>query len=212
MSTLLDTCKPETKQNLKMNKREFKLEGMDITKLSWILSNGQMVMLTSCNADKSINGIIPISWMMPTSHQPLLITASVGHGGKETGDFAYRVSYSLINETKEFGLNVPTSDLMESMIKAGTTHSDEVDKFSECKFTPMPSKHISAPLIANCFMNIECKVLDQFRTGDHTVFVAEPLIVYVDDDVIVEGRFNEKYLDKSNQAHLTEAITLLNMW
>ncbi|MGW8317153.1 MAG: flavin reductase, partial [Bacteroidales bacterium] len=112
-----------------MNKKEFKLEGMDITKLSWLLSNGQLVMLTSCNADQSILGIIPISWMMPTSHQPLLIAASVGHGGKETGDFAYRVSYSLINETKEFGLNVPTLDLMESILKVGTTHSNEVDKF-----------------------------------------------------------------------------------
>lgn len=195
-----------------MNKREYKLEGMDITKLSWLLSNGQMVMLTSCNADKSTIGIIPISWMIPTSHQPLLIAASVGHGGKETGDFSYRVSYSLINETKEFGLNVPTIDLMESMIKAGTTHSDEVDKFAEGKFTQMPSKHISAPLIAECFLNIECKVIDQFPTGDHTIFVAEPLIAYVDDDVLVNGKFAEKYLDKNKQAHITEAITMLNMW
>ena len=195
-----------------MNKQEFKLEGMDITKLSWILSNGQMVMLTSCNADKSINGIIPISWMMPTSHQPLLIAASVGHGGPETGAFAYRVSYSLINETKEFGLNVPTNELMESMIKAGTTHSDEVDKFAECNYTAMPSKHISAPLIEECFLNIECKVIDQFATGDHTIFIAEPLIAYVDEDVIEEGTFAAKYLDKNKQAHITEAISILGMW
>lgn len=195
-----------------MNKREFKLEGMDITKLSWLLSNGQLVMLTSCNADKSITGIIPISWMMPTSHQPLLIAASVGHGGIETGDFAYRVSYSLINETKEFGLNIPTNDLMDSMLKVGTTHSDEVDKFAEGGFTQMPSKHISAPLIAECFLNIECKVIDQFPTGDHTIFLAEPLNAYVNDDVIVNGKFAEKYLDKNKQAHITEVITMWNMW
>lgn len=195
-----------------MTKKEFKLEGMDITKLSWLLSNGQMVMLTSCNAAQSIIGIIPICWMMPTSHQPLLIAASIGHGGKETGDFAYRVSYSLINETKEFGLNLMTSDLMDSMLKAGTTHSDEVDKFAECGFTQMSAEHISAPLIAECFLNIECKVIDQFPTGDHTIFLAEPLKVYVDEDVIVNGKFTEKYLTKDNQAHITEVITMWNMW
>lgn len=195
-----------------MDKKEFKLEGMDITKLSWLLSNGQLVMLTSCNADQSITGIIPISWMMPTSHQPLLIAASVGHGGKETGDFAYRVSYSLINETKEFGLNVPAVELMDSIIKVGTTHSDEVDKFKEGGFTRMPAEHIAAPLIAECFMNIECKVIDQFPTGDHTIFLAEPLKVHVDEDVIVNGKFAEKYYSKDQQAHITEVISLWNMW
>jgi flavin reductase (DIM6/NTAB) family NADH-FMN oxidoreductase RutF len=195
-----------------MNKKVFNLEGMDITKLSWLLSNGQIVMLTSCNADQSIKGIIPISWMMPTSHQPLLIAASVGHGGKETGDFAYRVSYSLINETKEFGLNVPSRELMDSILKAGTTHSDEVDKFKEGGFTPMPAEHISAPLIAQCFMNIECKVIDQFPTGDHTIFLAEPLKVYVDEDVLVNDKFAEKYHGKEHQVHITEVITLWNMW
>jgi|GEM_PF-1723131 len=195
-----------------MSKKEFVLQGMDITKLSWFLSNGQVVMLTCCDAQKTINGIIAVSWMTPTSHEPLLLMASVGSGGKETGDRAYRVCYSLINETKEFGLNVPTVDLTEAIVKVGTTHSDEVDKFAETGLTPMASRKINAPLISECFMNIECKVLQQFDTGDHTVFVAEPLLVYVDDDVIVDGKFAEKYRDKNKQVHLEEIITMWNMW
>jgi len=195
-----------------MNKKEFKLEGMDSIKLSWLLSNGQLVMLTSCNTDKSIVGVMTIGWIMPTSFQPLLIAASVGHGGKETGDIAYRVSYSLINETKEFGLNLPTNDLLDSMLKVGTTHSNEIDKFAEGGLTQMPAKHISAPLITECFLNIECKVIDQFPTGDHTIFLAEPLAVYVDDDVIVNDKFAEKYLDKNKQAHMIEVVKIWNMW
>lgn len=195
-----------------MSKKEFVLQGMDITKLSWLLSNGQVVMLTCCNARKSINGIITVSWMTPVSHVPLLLMASVGSGGKETGDFAYRVCYSLINETKEFGLNVPTVNLTEAIVKVGTTHSDEVDKFAEAGLTPMASRKISAPLISECFLNIECKVIDQFVTGDHTIFIAEPLMVYVDDDVIVDGKFAGKYLDKNAQVHIEEIITKWNMW
>lgn len=37
--------------------------------------------------------------------------------------------------------------------------------------------------------------------------IAEPLMVYVDDDVIVDGRFAGKYLDKDNQVHIGEIIT-----
>ena len=195
-----------------MSKKEFVLQGMDITKLSWLLSNGQVVMLTCCNALKSVNGIITVSWMTPTSHEPLLLMASVGSGGKETGDRAYRVCYSLINETKEFGLNVPGIELIEAIAKVGTTHSDEIDKFNEAGLTPMKSRKIGAPLISECFLNIECRVLEQFVTGDHTVFVAEPLVVYVDDNVIVDGKFAEKYRDKNKQVHIGEFITLWNMW
>jgi len=195
-----------------MTKREFDLQSPDITKLSWFLSTGQAVMLTCCNAKKSINGIITVTWMTPTSHVPLLLMVSVGSGGKETGDFAYRVCYSLINETKEFGLNLPTIELTEAIGKVGTTHSDEVDKFAETGLTPLTSKKISAPLISECFLNVECKVIQQFVTGDHTVFVAKPLAVYMDDDVFVDGKFTEKYRDKSNQVHLGDFINMWDMW
>ena len=195
-----------------MKKKEFDLQGQDIAKLSWFLNTGQAVMLTCCNTQKSINGIITVSWMTPTSHVPLLLMVSVGSGGKETGLFAYRVCYSLINETKEFGLNVPSIDLTEAIEKVGSTHSDEVDKFAENGLTPMASRKISAPLITECFLNIECKVLQQFVTGDHTVFVAEPVAAYLDDDVIVDGKFAEKYRDKSTQVHIGDFITMWNMW
>lgn len=195
-----------------MKKKEFDLQGQDIAKLSWFLNTGQAVMLTCCNTQKSINGIITVSWMTPTSHVPLLLMVSVGSGGKETGVFAYRVCYSFINETKEFGLNVPTIELTEAIGKVGSTHSDEVDKFAENGLTPMASRKISAPLITECFLNIECKVLQQFVTGDHTVFVAEPVAAYLDDDVIVDGKFAEKYRDKSTQVHIGDFITMWNMW
>jgi flavin reductase (DIM6/NTAB) family NADH-FMN oxidoreductase RutF len=193
-----------------MKKTEFDLHGENLMKLSWLLSNGQVVMLTCCNAQKSVNGIIVLCWMTPTSHEPLLLTVSVGNGVK--GDMSYRACYSLINETKEFGLNVPTTKLVDAITKAGTTHSDEVDKFAETGLTPIESRKISAPLIGECFLNIECKVLEQFVTGDHTVFVAEPVAAYMDDDLIVDGKFSEKYLNKSNQVQICEIITMFNMW
>ena len=195
-----------------MIKKEFDLQGSDITKLSWFLSTSQAVMLTCCNTKKSINGIITVTWMTPTSHVPLLLMASVGSGGIETGDFAYRVCYSLINETKEFGLNLATSELTEAIGKVGTTHSDEVDKFGEAGLTPFASKKISAPLISECFLNVECRVIQQFVTGDHTVFVAEPLAVYLNDDVFIDGKFTENYRDRRNQVHLGDFLTLWNMW
>ena len=195
-----------------MRKIEFNLHGGDVMKLSWLLSTGQVVLLSCCNAQKSVNGIIALSWVTPTSHEPLLLTVSVGNGTKESGDMSFRACYSLINETKEFGLNIPAKNLKDAIIKVGTTHSDEVDKYAETGLTPMKSVKIGTPMIRECFLNIECKVIDQIVTGDHTVFVAELVAVFMDEDVFVNGKFSEKYLDKNNQVHLGEIVTMWNMW
>ena len=193
-----------------MEKTEFDLNGSDVLKLSWLLSNGQVVMLTCCNSEKSIKGIITASWVAPTSHEPLLISASIGNG--EKGEGSYRACHALINETKEFGLNLPTPKLTEAILKVGTTHSNEVDKFAETGLTTMQSNKIKAPMIEECFLNIECKVIDQFITGDHTVFVAKPIAAFMNDDVMIGGRFSEKYINKKNQVQICELITAWNMW
>jgi flavin reductase (DIM6/NTAB) family NADH-FMN oxidoreductase RutF len=193
-----------------MKKTEFDLNGPDIMKLSWLLSNGQVVMLTCCDSQKSINGIITACWVTPTSHEPLLITASIGNGKK--GEDSYRACHALLNETKEFGLNIPTPELTEAILKVGTTHSDEVDKFADSGLTPMQSNKIKAPMIDECFLNIECKVIDQIVTGDHTVFVAKPVAAFINEDVMIDGKFPEKYTNKNNQVQICELITAWNMW
>ncbi|MCE4564394.1 flavin reductase family protein [Maribellus sp. CM-23] len=195
-----------------MSKINLDLNSPNVLKLAWLLSNGQIMLLTSTNKEKTINGIITLGWCNPTSFEPFLVIASIGSGGKETGDRAYRYCYSLINETKEFGINVPTPDLTEAIVKIGTSHSNEVDKFKETGLTPLHAGKISAPLIEECFLNVECKVTDQFITGDHTVFVAEPVQVFVNDDLIVDGRFSDKYVNKNNQLHMGDFVSMWNAW
>jgi flavin reductase (DIM6/NTAB) family NADH-FMN oxidoreductase RutF len=193
-----------------MKKTKFDLNGPDVMKLSWLLSNGQVFLLTCTDKEKSVNGIITACWITPTSHDPLLLTASIGNG--EKGTEAYRFCHSLIKETNEIGLNIPTPDLTETLFKVGTSHSNEVDKFAANRLTPIPGSTIGAPLIAECFMNIECKVIDQIVTGDHTVFVAKPVAAFMDEDVMVNGKFSDKYHDKKNQVQMCDLITVWNMW
>ena len=193
-----------------MKKTAFNLTGPDVLKLSWLLSNGQVFLLTCSDSNKSVSGIITACWITPTSHNPLLLTASIGNG--KQGTEAYRFCHSLIDETKEFGLNIPAPELTAAILKIGTTHSNEIDKFAETGLTPFPGNKISTQLISECFMNIECKVLDQFVTGDHTVFVAEPIAAQMNEDVMEDGKFSEKYHDKKNQVQMCDLITKWNMW
>ena len=199
--------------NKEMKKIEFDFKIADnAMKLSWLLSNGQTVLITSCNSEKTVNGIITLSWMTPTSHFPLMVTISVGNGNEASKDENYRASYALIQDTAEFGINLPSKELTEVVGKIGTLHSNQVDKYTETGLSPMESKIIRANLIKECFLNMECKLTDEYVTGDHTVFVGEPVFVHLDEDVLVEGKFSEKYRSKHNQIHLSDVLDLWDMW
>ncbi|MFC2128642.1 flavin reductase family protein [Bacteroidota bacterium] len=196
-----------------MKKIEFDFQNPEnVMKLSWLLSNGQAVLITSCDSGKTVNGILTLSWMTPTSHFPLLMTISVGNGKEDSKDENYRASYSLIEDIAEFGINLPSKELIEVVGKIGTLHSNQVDKYAETGLTPMDAKIIRANLIKECYLNMECKVTDEYVTGDHTVFVAEPVFVHLDEDVLVDGKFSEKYRSKHNQVHLGDIIEMWNMW
>ena len=196
-----------------MGKKEFNFQNPEnATKLSFFLGNGQVVLITSCDARKKMQGILTASWMTPTSHVPLLLTISVGNGREDSDGENYRSSYALIEETLEFGLNLPSKQLMEVVGKISTLHSNQVDKYAETGLTAMDSKIIKANLIKECYLNMECKVTDEYVTGDHTVFVAEPVFVHLDEDVFVDGKFSEKYRSKQNQVHFGDIVDMWNMW
>jgi flavin reductase (DIM6/NTAB) family NADH-FMN oxidoreductase RutF len=74
--------------------------------------------------------------MTLTSHFPLLITISVGNGEEDPGSENYRASYVHIQKTNEFGLNIPSSEPIESVAKIGTLHSNQAEKFTETGLTP----------------------------------------------------------------------------
>jgi flavin reductase (DIM6/NTAB) family NADH-FMN oxidoreductase RutF len=196
-----------------MGKKEFNFQNPEnAIKLSFFLGNGQVVLITSCDARKKVQGILTASWMTPTSHSPLLLTISVGNGRESPESDNYRSSYALIEETLEFGLNLPSKQLIEVVGKIGTLHSNQTDKYAETGLTAMDSKIIKASLIKECYLNMECKVTDEYVTGDHTVFVAEPVFVRLDEDVFVDGKFSEKHRSKQNQVHFGDIVDMWNMW
>ena len=196
-----------------MKKTEFDFHNPEnAVKLSFFLGNGQVVLITSCDEEKKVQGILTASWMTPTSHFPLLITLSVGNGQENSNPQDYRASHALIQDTAEFGLNLPSRELIETVGKIGTLHSNQVDKYAETGLTAMNSKIIKANLIKECYLNMECKVIDEFVTGDHTVYVAEPVVVHIDEDVLVDGKFSKKYRSKQNQIHFGDIIEMWNMW
>lgn len=96
-------------------------------------------------------------------------------------------SHSLIESTREFVINLTTADLVEKVDMCGTVSGrNGIDKFKQFGLTPVPASFVKPPLIDECPVNIECKVLDIQRIGDHDLILGEVAAVHADDDRIDE--------------------------
>jgi flavin reductase (DIM6/NTAB) family NADH-FMN oxidoreductase RutF len=102
-----------------------------------------------------------------------------------------RYSHKLISQQREFVVNLPTADLLPQVLHVGSVSGREHDKFAETGLTPVPATRVKPPLIAQCPVNIECRLLDVQTIGDHDLFQGEVLAHHVSPDVLnAEGKLD----------------------
>lgn len=95
-------------------------------------------------------------------------------------------SHSLISKTREYVVNMPTVDILDKVKVCGSVSGRNVDKFEKTGLTPLPAEKVTPPLIAECPVNLECRVLDIQEIGDHDMFTGKVLVEHVDEDVLDE--------------------------
>jgi flavin reductase (DIM6/NTAB) family NADH-FMN oxidoreductase RutF len=102
-----------------------------------------------------------------------------------------RYSHELISSGMEFVANIPPADLWDKVLACGSCSGRDVDKFVAIGLTPLPASHVKPPLIAECVLNIECRVTKIECFGDHDLFAGEVLAVHANPDYCnAEGRLD----------------------
>lgn len=122
----------------------------------------RVALITS--ADNKKKNVMTAEWFMRTSFNPPLVAISIGKT---------RYSHGLIKNQGEFVLAFPNSRMVKDMLICGTKSGRDTDKFEETNLVPKEGAVVKAPLIENCVLNLECKIINSLETGDHTIFVGE---------------------------------------
>ncbi len=133
------------------------------------------VVLATCASREGKPNIITLGMFMHISRNPPLVTIGVS---------PRRYSHRLIEETREFVVNLPSRRLVEQVMFCGAVSGREHDKFREAGLTPVPASKVKPPLVKECVSNLECRVVASYVCGDHTLFVGEVVAAHVDEDML----------------------------
>ncbi len=144
-------------------------------KPSTMLSPVPAVMV-SCGTMEKPN-IITIAWTGTINSDPAMAYVSIRKS---------RHSYNIIKESGEFVINLTTASTCRATDFCGVKSGAQVDKFKKCGLTPIKSKTVAAPSIAQCPVSIECKVKEVMPLGSHDMFIGEITNISVDETFIDE--------------------------
>lgn len=132
------------------------------------------VVLVSCGSVEKPNAIT-VAWTGIINTNPAMVYISVR---------PERHSHKLISESKEFVINLVTRELVRKTDQCGVYTGAKLDKFKKLSLTPESASNVSAPLIKESPVNIECKVEQIIKLGTHDMFIAKIVAINVDDSLI----------------------------
>lgn len=135
---------------------------LPLSKAYQLIEPGPVVMLTTFYKGKS--NIMSMSWHMMLEFDPPLIGCVISNRN---------YSFELLKASKECVINIPTVELVKQVVGCGSISGKKIDKFKKFKLTPLPASFVKAPLIAECYANLECKIVDMRMVAKYNLFIFE---------------------------------------
>ena len=121
------------------------------------------------------DNIMAAEWTHQVSYSPGLIMVNIGFD---------KATEENINANKEFGVSLAAEDQNVVSSVAGGSSGREVDKIAVLKELGVEfykGKKINALMVKGAAMNVECRLVEAIKLGDHMAFVGEAVEIEVHD-------------------------------
>lgn len=138
-------------------------------KVYGLLEPGPVVLLST--ADRGKNNVMPLSWHCLLEFEPPLVGCVVS---------ARNFSFAALKKTRQCAINIPTVELAEAVVGCGNSSGRDTDKFAAFGLTALPGEQVAAPLVAECYANLECRVADTRMVNRYNWFVLEVVQAWID--------------------------------
>jgi flavin reductase (DIM6/NTAB) family NADH-FMN oxidoreductase RutF len=145
------------------------MRNLELSKVYQKLEPGPVVLLTTAECGRP--NVMTMSWHMMVEFNPPLIACVVSEA-----DYSFRA----LSQSGEAVIAIPPADLAETVVAIGNCSGRDGDKFARLGLTAKRAREVEAPLIEQCIVNIECKVLDRRLVKRYNLFILEAVKAWID--------------------------------
>lgn len=144
-------------------------ESFPLPKVYGLLEPGPVVMVTTAREGRA--NIMTLSWHTMLEFEPPLVGCVISSRNH---------TFDILTATRECVINIPTVELSKQVVDCGNSSGRTVDKFKKFGLTPAAATCVQAPLIEECYANLECRVVDETMAAKYNLFILEVLKAWID--------------------------------
>lgn len=133
--------------------------------------------LVSCRGKNGKNNALAVAYCGNCSYDPPMVMVGI---------VPSRHSYHMVKETGCFVVNLVPKSLKETFAYLGSHSGRDEDKLAKTGVKLAEAVKVNAPLLSDCPVNIECKVVDSIMTGSHEMFIGRVEYVHADSEYLNE--------------------------
>lgn len=130
----------------------------------------------------SVNGkpnFLAVAWGSIANAEPPMLSVAIRHT---------RHSFKSIRQNSTFSVNIPSANMVREADYCGITSGSRVDKVQVCGFKVFYGKLGNAPLIEQCPVNLECKVVHILDLGSHSPIVGTIEESHISESCLTDGK------------------------
>jgi flavin reductase (DIM6/NTAB) family NADH-FMN oxidoreductase RutF len=145
-----------------------KKKALPLSQVYRLLEPGPVVLVTTGTEERA--NVMPMSWHMMIEFVPPLVGCVMSERNH---------SFGALKATKECVLNIPTVELASKVVGCGNVSGRRVDKFAKFGLTKVSASRVNAPLIGECYANLECRVVDTKLVAKYNLFILEVVQAWI---------------------------------
>ena len=135
-------------------------------------------LLVGANVDDKPN-FMAVAWGGIANGEPPMISVAIRH---------QRYTLKGIKQNMTFSVNVPSTDMVSETDYCGIISGAKFNKAQVCRFKVFYGRLDKAPLIEQCPINLECKVVHILDLGSHSLVIGQIEETHVSDNCLTDGK------------------------
>jgi flavin reductase (DIM6/NTAB) family NADH-FMN oxidoreductase RutF len=144
-------------------------KSLPLSEVYRLIEPGPVVMVTTASGGRA--NIMTMSWHTMIDFEPPILACVVSNRNH---------TFDTLKKTGECVINIPTVELAKKVVACGNTSGRNTDKFKKFGLTPVAAACVRAPLIAECYANLECRVIDTKLATQYNLFIVEVVKAWID--------------------------------
>ena len=142
---------------------------LPLSRVYRLLEPGPVVMVTTARAGRA--NVMTMSWHTMMDFEPPIVGCVISNRNH---------TFGILKATGECVINIPTVEIALKAVGCGNVSGRRVDKFERFGLTPVVAARVGAPLVDECYANLECRVVDARMVPKYSLFILKVLQAWID--------------------------------